>query len=163
MEDETTNPNEQQDNDYIAAINELREKSVPKEQYNKLKEENAKLLKSLINGETIEAPEAPDGPDIAQLRQDLFSGDGQHTNIEYVSKALELRDALIAAGERDPFLPFGHQIKPTAEDIEAANRVAKVMRECIEDADGDSQLFTALLQREIENDTVPPIPKSKKK
>lgn len=156
MSEETKNPEtETEDVDYVAAIQELRDKSVPKEQYAKLKEENAKLLKSLINGETIEATETASSPDIAQLRKDLFSGEGELTNLEYVSKALELRDALIEKGERDPFLPFGHNIAPTPQDIEAANRVAKVMKECVEAADGDSDLFTSLLQRETMEAAIP--------
>lgn len=156
MSEENKNPEtETEDVDYVAAIQELKDKSVPKEQYAKLKEENAKLLKSLINGETIEATEADSSPDIAQLRKDLFSGEGELTNLEYVSKALELRDALIEKGERDPFLPFGHNIAPTPQDIEAANRVAKVMKECVEAADGDSALFTSLLQRETMEAAIP--------
>lgn len=156
MTDENKNPETAtEDVDYVAAIQELRDKSVPKEQYEKLKGENAKLLKSLINGETIEATEAASSPDIAQLRKDLFSGEGELTNLEYVSKALELRDALIEKGERDPFLPFGHNIAPTPQDIEAANRVAKVMKECVEAADGDSALFTSLLQRETMEAAIP--------
>lgn len=155
MEDETTNPNEQQETDYIAAITQLRETTVPKEQYAKLKEENAKLLKSLINGDTIEAGEAPSSPDIAALRNDLFSGEAQFTNLEYVTKTLELRDALIEQGKPDPFLPTGHQYAPTPADIEAATRVAKVMRECVDQADGDSALFTSLLMRETVDTPAP--------
>ena len=39
------------------------------------------------------------------------------------------------------------KIVPTTEDIECANRVAEVVKECIEYADGDSQLFTNELNR----------------
>ena len=150
MEDEITerNSEEQQDIDYISALNELRNNTVSKEQYEKLKGENAKLLRSLINGDTIDMPDAPSEPDIHQLRKELFSGDASLSNLEYVKKALELRDALIEKGEPDPFLPIGHEIAPTAEDREAAARVAKVMKECVEGADGDSNLFTSLLMRE---------------
>lgn len=159
MEDEVLNKGEQQETDYIAAINELKEKTVPKEQYAKLKEENSKLLKSLINGETIEADQEPPAPDVDQLRKELFSGEDQFTNLEYVTKTLELRDALMEQGKPDPFLPIGHQIAPTSSDIEAANRVAKVMRECVDAANGDPDLFTSLLMRETV-DT--PLSKAKK-
>ena len=154
-EKNTTTPKEEQNIDYIAALNELRQNSVPKEQYEKLKDENAQLLKSLINGETIDMPDVPDEPDIAQLRKELFSGDASLSNLEYVTKALELRDALIGAGGPDPFLPVGHEIAPTAEDREAANRVARVMKECVEGADGDSNLFTSLLMRETQDVKMP--------
>lgn len=159
MADEIKNEEQTPEMDYVAAIQELRDKSVPKEQYAKLKEENQKLLKSLINGETIEAPEASSGPDVTELRKELFGGDAQLTNLEYVTKTLELRDALIEQGKPDPFLPFGHQIAPTAQDIEAANRVAKVMKECVEDADGDSALFTSLLMRQTVDTPAPRVNK----
>ena len=88
------------------------------------------------------------------MRKELFNGDAQLTNLEYVTKALELRDQLIAAGKPDPFLPYGEKIAPTNEDVEAANRVAKVLRECVDYADGDSSIFTNELQR-VMIDTAP--------
>lgn len=133
--------------DYVQAIQELKANSVPKEQYAKLKDENSKLLKSLINGETIEADSLPEKTDITQLRKELFNGDAQLTNLEFVSKALELRDAIIEQGGTDPFLPVGHKIIPDNNDIESANRVATILKDCIELADGDSGVFTAELSR----------------
>lgn len=161
MEDETVKleNGQEQNADYIAALAEMREKTVSKELYAKLKEENAQLLRSLINGETIEAEATSTAPDVDQLRKDLFGGEGQFTNLEYVTKALELRDAVIEQGRPDPFLPIGHQIAPTPADLEAATRVAKVLQECVDAAEGDSDLFTSLLMRETV-DT--PIPKTKK-
>lgn len=148
MEDNNvvTQTPETENTDYIQAIQELKANSVPLEQYSKLKEENSKLLKSLINGETIEGVEATPAPDIAELRKSLFGGE-ELNNIEYVTKVLALRDATLEAGKPDPFLPWGEKISPTNEDIEAANRVAKVLKECVDYADGDSNLFTSELQR----------------
>ena len=135
--------------DYIKALQEMKEKTVSKEAYVQLKEENKKLLQSLINGETIEAHASQETPDVGQLRKDLFSRDGNLTNLEYAEKALQLRDILIEEGKPDPFLPYGHHISPTNEDIEAANRVARVLKDCIEYADGDSDLFKSELQRNM--------------
>lgn len=159
MADETRT-DEQQDIDYIAAIKELRDKSVPKEQYAQLKEENSRLIKSLINGETLEDIDKTSEPDIAELRKQLFDGNGELNNLEYVTKALELRNALIASGKPDPFLPVGHKVAIAAEDIEAADRVAKVLQECIDYADGDSAIFTNELQR-VMKDTAPSPPPRK--
>ena len=149
MPDEpTTTPNEQQpDVDYVAAIAELKEKSIPREQYTKLKEENAKLLKALINGEALEGVAQDAGPDIDELRKELFSGEAELTNLEYVQKALALREALIAQDKPDPFLPYGEKIAPTDDDIAAANKVAKVLQDCVDYAAGDSSIFTSELQR----------------
>lgn len=154
MADEITKIEEQQETDYIAAITELKEQSVPKEQYAKLKEENAKLLRSLINGEEIEGIDQTPAPDVSELRKQLFSGEAQLNNLEYVTRVLELRNQLILEGKRDPFLPYGEKIAPTAEDVEGANRVAKILQECVDYADGDSTIFTNELQR-VMIDTAP--------
>lgn len=146
MEDNVTQTPETDNVDYIQAIQDLKANSVPREQYSKLKEENSKLLKSLINGETIEGVDTPSAPDISELRKSLFGGE-ELSNLEYITKVLALRDATIEAGKPDPFLPWGEKISPTNEDIEAANRVAKVLKDCVDYADGDSNLFTNELQR----------------
>lgn len=134
---------------YIEAIKEMKEKTVSKEAYSKLQDENKKLLQSLINGETIEGTPQAEAADVNKLRNQLFGDGVELTNLEYCTKALELRDALIAEGKKDPFLPSGHKVIVTNEDVEAANRVAEIMKECIEYADGDSNIFTSELQRRM--------------
>lgn len=134
------------DTDYVAAINELKANSVSKTEYSKLRAENKRLLDALVSGKEIEiSQEEP--VDIAQLRKDLFNRDGHMSNLEYVSTALKLRDALIEKGERDPFLPYGDKVNLTAEHYDKAEQVATVLKECVEFADGDSGIFTAELQR----------------
>lgn len=151
MIDETTNqsaPVEDNAADYISEIQNLRANSVPREDYNKLREENKRLISSLAKGETITQP-APK-PDINELRKRVFDNEHQ-SNLEYWGAVLELRDAVIDSGAPDPFLPQGHKVVPTTEDIECANRVATVVKECIDYADGDSQLFTnELMRRTVE-------------
>ena len=132
--------------DYLEAINTLKETTVPKEQYSKLREENKRLLEALVNGEQIEV-ETETPVDVAELRKTLFNGVKELSNLEYVTKALELRKALIDKGERDPFLPVGTQITDTAEMISKAQNVADVLQECVDFAQGDSGIFTAQLQR----------------
>ena len=147
MNEENTNQNAVEDNtpDYIGEIQKLRDNTVSKEDYERLREENKRLISSLANGESIGVePEAK--PDINELRKKVFENEHQ-SNLEYWESALNLRQALIDSGENDPFLPYGHKIVPTTEDVECANRVAEVVKECIEYADGDSQLFTNELNR----------------
>lgn len=132
--------------DYIEAIKEMKQNSVDRSVYDKLKSENKQLLDALVNGKEIEiSQEEP--VDIAKLRKDLFNKDGHMSNLEYVSNALKLRDALIEKGERDPFLPYGDKVNLTAEHYDKAEQVATVLKECVEFADGDSGIFTAELQR----------------
>lgn len=144
--------------DYIKALEEIKKNSVSKDDYNKLKEENKMLLDAVVNnipsGEEEEV--TVDQPvDVDKLREDLFGVDNQDmTNLDYITKAMKLRKALMDKGERDPFLPSGKNIIPTDEDINTAERVADAYQHCIDVADGDPDVFTQELQR-ITVDAVP--------
>lgn len=150
VEQVTTEPN---DNDYIKAITELKQNTVSKESYDKLKSENKKLIDTLVNGGQLEAPKK-ETVDIGQLRKELFNKDGQMTNLEYVTKSLELRNALLEKGERDPFLPYGDKVNVTAEHYDKAENVARILQECVDFADGDSGIFTAELQRRTKDSSI---------
>ena len=132
--------------DYLAAINELKQNSVNREDYNKLKAENKKLLDSIVNNVPVEV-QSPQRKSIEELRAAYLKED--QTNLEYISNALKLREALISEGKPDPFLPIGEQILPTDEDVAAANKVAAVLQECVDYAEGDSAVFTNELQRRL--------------
>lgn len=136
--------------DYLAAIKELKQNSVDRSEYDKLKAENKKLIDAVVNGQVAQE-EAQQvihtKEEIAALRKELFDTEKDLSNLEYVSKAVELRDALIENGEPDPFIPVGKQISPTRDDIEIAEKVAQVYKECIEFANGDSEVFTNELMR----------------
>lgn len=143
------------DTDYVAAIQELQNNSVSKEEYMKLKTRNKQLLDALVKGEKIEPEKAdPKFRDVDAMRKNLFNKDKQLSNLEYIQTALELRESLMAKGERDPFLPYGEKVQETAEQHEKAQHVANVLQECIDFAQGDSGIFTAELQRRTK-DTMP--------
>lgn len=143
--------------DYLKVIEDLKSSTVSKEDYRKLREENKRLLQSLANGEKPE--KIYEKPKIEDLRKDLFGKD--LTNLEFAEKALELREALMEDGQNDPFLPYGKKTLPTDQDIEGANRVAEVLKDCIEYADGDPSVFTAELQRRT-IDTSPSVRKNRR-
>ena len=131
--------------DYLAAIKELKQNSVDRSEYDKLKAENKKLINAVVNGQTIDAQPGSTYRDVDEIRDELFNH--EHSNLDYVKLALELRSTLIAEGKPDPFLPMGAQIAPTADDEEKAEKVAQIYQECIDYADGDSKLFTQELMR----------------
>lgn len=133
---------------YIAAIKELKENSVSRDKYDKLKSENKQLVDALVNGQSVEVAAEPK-KSIEELREAWRKED--QTNLEYVKNTLALRSALIEAGYEDPFLPHGQKIYPTQEDIVEAEKVVKVFEECIEYADGDSEVFTNELMRRTNN------------
>ena len=140
--------------DYIAQINELKKNSVGLDKYNKMVEENKKLLNTLVNNGQITDTAAEAKESIADLRAKLSDGKSK-TNLEYVETALKLRDRLIEEGEEDPFVPQGRKISATREDYELADKVAEGFRACIEYAAGDADIFTQELQR-ITKDTALP-------
>ncbi len=133
--------------DYLNAIKDLKQNSVSRSEYDKLKAENKELINSLVNGQVVVNEPIKEKKDIDQLRKELFNPEKELSNLEYATKALELRDALIESGEPDPFLPIGSKYTPKVDDINTANKVAEVFKECIEYAEGDSRLFTSELDR----------------
>jgi hypothetical protein len=97
-------------------------------------------------------------PSIEDLRNELFSkeaADKGMTNLEFVSKSLELRDAIIESGGMDPFLPVGKGIELTRDDYEAAEFTAEQFRECIDIAKGNSEVFTNELMRRTQDNSLP--------
>lgn len=140
------------------ALKEARENSVPKSEYNRVVEENKKLVSDIINGDGAgngqDSPE-DNKPTIEELREELYGPKcSSLSNLEYWKKTLALRDAAIEKEGVDPFLPIGRKISPEVSDVEAANRVAEVVKECIEEAEGNSDVFTALLQSKTKDDSV---------
>lgn len=160
MTDETNNSVSQQENveqdtnNYIEALKEMKANSVNKAAYDKLKEENKQLLDALINGGQVTQELQKEPVNIDSIRKKLFSGEAELSNLDYMKTALELREALLDQGSPDPFLPYGQNIAPTDEDIRTADRVAEAIKSCIDYADGDSEIFTNELQR-IMVDTSP--------
>lgn len=140
---------------YIAAIEELKASTVSRDAYNKLRSENKQLLDALVSGQQL--PQAPEEKvSVADLRKKLFSTDSENlSNLEYVETALSLRNGLIEAGERDPFLPYGDKVDITSEQIETANKVANALQEMVDFAEGDSGVFTAEYQRRVKDVSIP--------
>lgn len=132
--------------DYLNTIKELKQNSVDRSEYDKLRAENKRLLEDFVNGKFNGTEEQEETHrKIEDIREDLFNH--EHSNLDYVKLSLELRDALIAEGQPDPFIPTGKQFNATREDAEAAENVANIYRECVEYADGDSGVFTNELMR----------------
>lgn len=150
MTDETINDEIQEtptERNYGEALAELKKNSVPKDQYDKLAKENKELMDAIINGTQVEAPKNEETADIGAIRKEMF--DKEMTNLDYITHALALREALIAKGEPDPFLPEGNKISPTMDDVAAAERVADTLQYCVDIANGDPTAFTAALQSKL--------------
>ena len=144
--------------DYIEAIAQLKKNSVDRSEYEKLRAENKKLIDAVVNGQPGQEEQVVvkhSKEQIDDLRNDLFNSPRELNNLEFITKTMELREALMENGEPDPFLPVGKQISPTRDDIEGAEKVAQVYKECIEYAEGDSEVFTNELMRRTRDVKLP--------
>ena len=151
---ETTTVEEMNNEQYIAAIEEMKANTVSRDSYNTLRAENKRLLEALVNGKEI--PTTPvEKPSVEELRKNLFNTEVDISNLAYVENALALRNSLIEAGERDPFLPYGDKVDITSEQIETAEKVAAGLQEMIDFAEGDSGVFTAEYQRRVKDVAIP--------
>ena len=138
------------DTNYIEAINKLKKETVSKDLFDKLKAENAQLLNTLVeNGQYQPQETTVSDDDINKLRADLFRKNSNMSNLEFCDKSLKLRKALMDKGEQDPFVPIGNMTPATDQDYETAERVASVIQDCIDRANGNSALFTTLLNNQI--------------
>lgn len=148
---------EEQDTVALAkALQEARANSVPKEKYEQLEAENRRLVSEVINGGGAGNGQAtPETKvDIKALREELYGPKSADlTNLDFWKKTLDLRNAVIEQEGYDPFLPHGAKIKPDDNDVERAEAVAKTVKECIDKSEGSSEVFTALLQQQIANDS----------
>ena len=150
MEDELENKKVDDNSMYIDEINKLKETTVPKDKYDKLKADNKKLLASLVNGEKQEDTNKKT-VDIEACRNKIFSEDV--SNVEFCQSALDLRNTLIEQKGIDIFLPRGREIRPTEEDCKKAQNVADVLQDCLEQAEGNNEVFTGLLNSRIAEDS----------
>ena len=132
----------------VEAIKKLKETTVSKEAYEAVVKQNKELFDTVINGGSIQDDKAAIAePSIEELRGKLFKIDSGLNNLEYWESALLLRKKLMEQGQTDPFVPVGKKIVPEQSDFDAAQRVADVVQECIDYAEGDSTVFTNELQR----------------
>ena len=57
--------------DYLAAINELKQNSVDRSEYDKLKAENKKLINAVVNGQQIESNQGTTYRPINEIREEF--------------------------------------------------------------------------------------------
>ena len=136
-------------NEYINQINDLKERTVSREEYERIKNDNRELAKALINGTGANIPgitKPENKPDLDDLRKKLFTKKSKN-DLEYFTNLLALRDGVMADGQPDPFLPINREFRATAQDEADAERIATQIKEAIEYADGDPAVFSNDLRR----------------
>lgn len=134
---------------YISAINEMRNNSVSRDKYNKLKEDNKQLLDALINGGQIEIPTAEEKKSVQELvtefRELAGKKKGKPLDVEFSEKILGIRNAYIEETGEDPFLPSN----PTGTDYQNVSDVEAFFNTCLEAADGNNDVFEREMSRHL--------------
>ena len=136
-------------NEYINQINDLKERTVSREEYERIKNDNRELAKALINGTGANIPgitKPEEKPDLDDLRKKLFTKKSKN-DLEYFTNLLALRDGVMADGQPDPFLPINREFRATAQDEADAERIATQIKEAIDYANGDPAVFSNDLRR----------------
>lgn len=135
-------------NDYLANLQALKDNTVSKEDYAKLVADNKRLAQALANGDFGGSKQTNVRviPSVEEAKKKVFTG-RKKTDLQYFSEVLDLRDAVLASGGRDPFLHTDPDYVPTEQDKITAERVADNLREAIEYAEGDPALFRQEMQR----------------
>lgn len=119
----------------LTKIDEIKAGSVNKEDYEKLKEENVKLVQSITNNRTvIKEEEQPTKDEIIERCKERFQKVGKGTSYDTVKALVENYKDLKEMG-----------IEQEGVDEEIVEQLEKF----IEDANGDSNLFKALTNAKI--------------
>lgn len=127
---------------------------VPKKDYEALEGNYKKLASSILNGGELPIdPNGEEAPDMAKLRKELYDPNNSLSNLDYVKKTLQLREAYMEETGKDPFLPTGINGDPFKNDQEklaaeeSAKKVAKVLQEAVDEANGDPETFDIILSK----------------
>lgn len=133
-----------------SALNEMSNKVRNLEAQNaELMAAKKKYYDTILNGGTVEEVAPYRTRD--EIRKELFSIEDKDnmTNLDYAKLAVELDDACIREQGESCFLPKGKGVTPTVDERDVAVRMNAVLKECIEEADGDPHIFDQALQRRI--------------
>lgn len=137
------------------AVEEAQALTEMKRRNSELEAENAQLqaakkqyYDAVLNGQKAE-------PEVVKLRtrQEIVKDmreaiqKGGVTNIEYAKLAVELNEACIAETGESCFLPKGRNVSPTADEVALSEKFPDFLKECLEAADGDPDVFNNEVER----------------
>lgn len=138
--------------DYIGALNELKQNSISLDKFNELQEENKKLLNALANGDYEEKEtNIEDTITEEELIRELSTQ--EMTNLDFAKKTLLLREKIKDRTGEDCFVGKGHNYTSDENEKEKAENVAMILQTCIDNCDNDSNVFNALFSKNIKEDS----------
>lgn len=109
-----------------------------------LKEAKARYYDAVLNdGTPTDATPVSHRP-LADIKRDMRKED--LTNLEYCTLAIELDDAVREDTGDSAFLPKGRDVTVTADEMNTADKMNAILKECIAEADGDPVRFNMALK-----------------
>lgn len=136
---------------YIDALNNLKQNTVSKEEYNKVVADNKKLVESLCNSgmTSTEEPETRRATDeeVQYLHDKLMTSNSCRSDLELLDTALKLRAARLSRGEPDGALIHNHERRLTDADVDSRMYIIDGLQHMVDYSDGDSKLFISERQR----------------
>ena len=136
---------------YAEVIKNLKATTVSREEYERVMNENKTLANALATSPAKSTDDAevelPTDEYIDELRKKLFKINSGISNREFIKTSLDLRDALMARGGRDPFLPVNKEYIDNPSDMAAVNNLANGLREIVDYSGNDDALFNSELKR----------------
>lgn len=153
-----TNPSTPEaNNPYIEQLAKLKANSVPREEFEKLKADNKQMLEILFSGAaptSSQTPEVKPDPkaiaeEIQSLRNELYGGRYEGSDLDYATKTLKLRKLIMDSGKPDPAVSCGQKTAPEEYDYENCESVCNQIQECIDYANGDDAVFRNELMRRV--------------
>lgn len=128
--------------DYLAALETMRRDMVPREKYETLAREHRQVINAYASGQYLPANEQTKEKSIEELCEALYSPSAMMKSgaCENAENILALRNSLIEAGAKDPFLD------PQLGDL---------MEHCLEVAHGNDAVFAAEFESHLVDDVLP--------
>lgn len=140
------------------ALNEMSNKVTKLEAENKeLLAAKKKYYDTIINGQ-VPNSEAPKERTAKEIREEMakIKEKDALTNLEYVTKSLELDEAVRRETGASSYLPKGNGITPTTDERDVADRFAKFMTEAVAEANGDNEVFNNIIERHVKKMPIKP-------
>lgn len=146
------------EDDYIQMFQEFKKNSVSKADYDKLKEENKRLVASIFNGDS-ELPDQDEEEAQPQVRSKeevlksikdnvaiLFSEDSNMTNLEGAQRIIQYHDDMLEYNGTDIFANTGDKFLSSADDKISPQRTYDYLKKCVESSQGDPTAFNVAFQ-----------------
>lgn len=132
--------------DYIETINQLKQNSVSKDEYMKLKNENKQLLNAIASNQTVEVPAEPE-VDIDEVRRNVFQKHVDLSNREFVDNMMKLYDYELEHSGKNIFMPTDPNYIPTQDDITQVENMVNGFKNALEEANGSDLIFNQYMER----------------